>query len=94
MRLERQWRQRGSGECGESLCEGVIGGEDGLPESLLHMAMQIDLASQERILGDLGGRDEGAEWRGKYCVLSAKKSTRKQELRLQGRAVISAGHHG
>lgn len=58
------------------------------------MAMEIDLASQERILGDLGGRDECAEWRGKYCVLSAKKSTRKQELRLQGRTVIRAGHHG
>lgn len=90
----RRWLVGVRGECGESLCEGLICREDGLPQSLLHMAMEVDVASQERVLGDLGGRDEGAEWSDTYCVLSAKKSTRKQELRLHGKAVIKAGHHG
>jgi hypothetical protein len=56
--------------------------------------MEIDLVAKNLVLCELAAGHEGAEWIVAYCVLSAKKSTRKAEFPLFGAAVMSAGHQG
>lgn len=76
MRFNCWWWVRCNREGRQSLGESLICGEDSLPQSLLHMSMEIDLASQERILGDLGWGNVCAEWRGKVlCIIGEEIDT-------------------